>query len=113
MQYGILDKKSNILFGFGLLHSCTSRVFHISRGSEVFQLEFQLSLTCKGDNATDILIRGIIILLVTGTGDKLPSQGQPYCTFKRIVVQEIRLVQNVKFLQFAGFCKSVICVGVF
>ena len=79
----------------------------------MFQLEFQLSLSCKGDNASDILIRGIIALLVTGASGKLPSQGQPYCTFKRIVVKEIRLVQNVKFLQFAGFCKSVICVGVF
>ena len=72
-----------------------------------------MSLSSKGNNASDIIIEGIISCLVTGGGDKLPSQGQPYCTFKRIVVQEIRLVQNVKFLQFAGFCKSVICVGVF
>ena len=71
-------------------------------GSEVFQLEFQLSSSCKGNNASDILIGGIISCLVTGAGDKLPHQGQPYCSFNRIVVQEIRLVQNVKLLQFAA-----------
>ena len=66
-----------------------------------------MSLSFKGDNASNIIIGGIISCLVTGGGDKLPSQGQPYCSFNRIVVQEIRFVQNVKFVQFAGFCKAL------
>ena len=45
-----------------------------------FSLSFALSSSCKGNNATDILIGGIITRLVTVAGDKLPSQGQPYCS---------------------------------
>ena len=76
------------------------------------QFEVELSSSCMHNNASDILIRGIISRLVTGAGDKLPSQGQPYCSFNRIVVQEIRLVQNVKLLQFAGCFQVVICMKI-
>ena len=72
-----------------------------------------MSSSSKGDNASDIIIEGIISCLVTGGGDKLPSQGQPYCKFKVNVVQEISLVQNVKFVQFAGFFKGLNYLEIF
>ena len=74
------------------------------------QFELELSLSCTHNNASDILIGGIISQLVAG--DKLPSQRQPYCSFNRIVVQEIRLVQTVKLLQFAACFQIVICMKI-
>ena len=60
----------------------------------------------------DLLLRGIICRLVTGAGDKLPSQVQPYCVSTRVVVQEIRLVQNLKLLHFAPSIQIVFCIKI-
>ena len=80
------------------------------RGGEVVQFEPQLSSSWTRNNPSDILIRGIICRLVTGAGDKLPSQVQPYCVSTRVVVQEIRLVQNLKLLHFAPSIQIVFCI---
>ena len=59
----------------------------------------------------DLLLRAIC-RLDTGAGDNLPSQVQPYCVSTRVVVQEIRLVQNLKLLHFAPSIQIVFCIKI-